>query len=431
MTSPLLLAALLAGGAADPAAAPPALLAAIDTPAEADAFWREARGRTPFIERLPGGPDRMRVTFVLRSQTDAGLSAGFLLLENRREVPLHRLAGTDILWRSAELPADARFAYYFTRPGDDAPHPDAVYHENVRGKTRDYFADPLSAMAFMERGDDGKVRRLSAAAGPDAPDDPALVAAKAKGRLFDYAVPSRALGEDRPVSVYVPPAAGKAPGVLLIFDRETYLVAGELPAMLDALIAEGRIPPTIAVLVSPVDGERRSRDLPPNPAFQRFIADELMPFVRARHAVARAPERNVVAGSSFGGLAAMFTGLSHPELFGNVVSQSGSFWWHPACCGKEEDETDEDRPLNAGPDADMGWLIEQYALRPKAPLNIFMNVGRWEGSLMLIPNRMMHHVLRAKGYDVAYREYTGGHDIVQWRATLPGALEATIGRSRE
>lgn len=61
----------------------------------------------------------------------------------------------------------------------------------------------------------------------------------------------RALGEDRPVSVYVPPAAGDAPGVLMTFDRDTYLIAGELPTMLDAMIAAGCIPPTILATSGP------------------------------------------------------------------------------------------------------------------------------------------------------------------------------------
>ena len=27
---------------------------------------------------------------------------------------------------------------------------------------------------------------------------------------------------------------------------------------------------------------------------------------------------------------AAFAGLTHPEIFGNVLSQSGSYWWKPS-----------------------------------------------------------------------------------------------------
>lgn len=420
-----LVAALTMGLAAPLRAEPPAALAGIDTPAEAAAFWRDRAGRLPLIETVPGKPERMRVTFLWRQAGDApvALSAGFLLNEGRDTAPLERLAGTDIHYLVRELPADARFSYYFVVEGGAAPRPDAVWHDDGKAGPRDYLADPLAARSFDEQGEDGRLRRLSWLSGPAAPDQHRLFAAAPRGHWTDYRIDSRALRETRDVSVYVPRGveSAAAPGLLLIFDRETYRIAGRLPSMLDALVAEGRIRPMIAVLVSPMGDERRGRDLPPNAPFQTFIADELIPYVRMRHPLSRNAADAIVAGSSYGGLAALYTALEHPEIFGNAISQSGSFWWYPACCGPEAAETDA--PIDAGPDADMGWLIEHYATAPRAPVRIDMNVGRWEGSLMLIPNRMMHHVLRARGYDVHYAEYDGGHDIIQWRATLPEALE--------
>jgi enterochelin esterase-like enzyme len=59
-----------------------------------------------------------------------------------------------------------------------------------------------------------------------------------------------------------------------------------------------------------------------------------------------------VAGSSFGGLAAAYTALTMPERFGNVLSQSGSYWWWP---GYRPDMPLEDV---LGPDS--GWLATRY-----------------------------------------------------------------------
>jgi enterochelin esterase-like enzyme len=36
-------------------------------------------------------------------------------------------------------------------------------------------------------------------------------------------------------------------------------------------------------------------------------------------------------------------------------------------------------------------------------------------------------VLRAKGYDVVYREIGAGHDYVHWRAMLADGLMALVG----
>jgi len=73
----------------------------------------------------------------------------------------------------------------------------------------------------------------------------------------------------------------------------------------------------------------RRTELPCNIPFADFLAKELVPWSREKYHTTHEAAKTVVAGSSFGGLAAVFAGLRHPEVFGNVVSLSGSFWWKP------------------------------------------------------------------------------------------------------
>jgi enterochelin esterase family protein len=53
-----------------------------------------------------------------------------------------------------------------------------------------------------------------------------------------------------------------------------------------------------------------------------------------------------------------------------------------------------------------------------------MNIGTFEGPSMLRPNRHVRDILFAKGYDVTYSEYHGGHETACLRDTLPDGLLA-------
>ena len=116
------------------------------------------------------------------------------------------------------------------------------------------------------------------AAGPAA--EPALA-----GTLTHWRFASRQLGNARELSIYLPPGAHTAGSLplALVFDRAPYLQRVCLPQLLDAAIAQGRLPPLTAVLIGNADGESRARELPPHSlAFARMVATELLPFPAAR-----------------------------------------------------------------------------------------------------------------------------------------------------
>ena len=45
---------------------------------------------------------------------------------------------------------------------------------------------------------------------------------------------------------------------------------------------------------------------------------------------------------------------------------------------------------------------------------------------MRLSNRRMKALLEAKGYDVTYREFCGGHDAALWRGSLIQALAVML-----
>src|SRR5258708_10154483 len=126
---------------------------------------------------------------------------------------------------------------------------------------------------------------------------------------------------------------GPPNALLVLFDGDDILSNDfQGQTTLDNLIAARKIPQTVVVMVDNV-GDRRLVDLVANPEFADFMATELVPWVRARYNVTHDPERTVVSGKSAGGLAAAYMGLRHSEVFGNVFSQSGAFWWSPEPSG--------------------------------------------------------------------------------------------------
>ena len=129
---------------------------------------------------------------------------------------------------------------------------------------------------------------------------------------------------------------------------------------LDNLYAENLIPPLGTIFLDIIDFEVRSRELTCSPPFAEFIVQELFPWIQQDYHITSSPAQRIIGGFSFGGLAAAFIGLRHPELFGNVLSQSGSFWWKPE--GDIEHE----------------WLTHQLAVSDKLPLNFYLDVGLLE-----------------------------------------------------
>jgi enterochelin esterase-like enzyme len=118
-----------------------------------------------------------------------------------------------------------------------------------------------------------------------------------------------------------------------------------------------------------------------------------------------------VGGSSYGGLSAACCAFRYPEVFGNVLSQSGSFGYYPGWHG--DDQTDS---------SPFGWLIRQFVTTRKLPIRFYLEAGLFETNNhgdILPQNRRLRDVLEAKGYPVVYSEFAGGHDyltgVVPWR----------------
>ena len=233
----------------------------------------------------------------------------------------------------------------------------------------------------------------------------------------------------RTVWVYVP--AQYAPGAPapFIVAQDGYLYLNRLPRVLDNLIADGRVPPMIAILVDSGGGDAQGsqRGLEYDTLSGRysdFIETEVLPRVVAETGVTLTddPEGRATLGVSSGAACAFTMAWFHPERYRRVLSYSGTYvnqqsppdpltprgaWEYHATLIPASDR----KPLRL-------WLeVGEADLHPDDPEDTWHN---WP-----LANRRMAAALAAKGYPYRCTLSLGGrhNDQRVLEQTLPGALE--------
>ena len=372
-------------------------------------FWKDLDGKSPIVEPYPGDPKDVLVTFVYRAKAPyVGMFGG----NGFREKPLVRLGDSDLWTLSMRVPADSRFDYAFITA--DGP-PDAH-----RPFTKSFGPDPRFTKKQLDPNNKATRFDMSRADLPGAPPQP-WIEPKAdvpKGKITPLKIASKLLAEDRNIGVYTPPGYDpkKKYPLVIAFDGETYGLDVSalipLPTILDNLIAAKKIPPVVAALVA--NQGTRVRDLPGSAPFAAFVANELVPKLRADYRAGMTAADTIVTGSSFGGLCSAYTALHHSKVIGNVLSQSGSYQYKLGAIGND-----------LSPSVEGGWLIRDYVASKKLPIRFYLDAGRFEEDL-LTSNRHMRDVLAAKGYPVTYAEFSGGHDYWIWRHTIADGLVALL-----
>ena len=244
-------------------------------------------------------------------------------------------------------------------------------------------------------------------------------------RLQSFTLFDSSYHRPRQIWIYTPADYASHPTqtypLLVAFDGDEYRDTMPLPFILDTLGTKGRAPAFVAVLVDDGSGPVRIADLGNAHKMIDFLAAQLVPWVRAHYRVTRDPSRVIITGSSAGGLASAFVALERPDLFGNVLSQSGAFW----------------RGAEASNDPPYEWLTGEVARRPRRAVRFFLDVGALEsrGALggaapsIRDANRHLRDALVTKGYAVTYTEVPGGQHAPEfWRMRLPvGIVTLTAG----
>ncbi len=397
----------------------PRLDALANAPKTAPEFWaRLAKEGTPIVEDAGDPRGRLLVTFVYRAKPGVTHVAAYGVPSGENYARLGRIKGTDAFAWSALLEPSARFTYLLA-PGDDfGPRP--MQEPDPHADERDQLKrlDPLNP--HLHTSMQGRLASLVEL--PAAPPGPWRTMRRdvATGTVYAHELTSKALSGPRTIYVYAPAgfSTSHAPYPLVVMtDGQIVKDAHDMSTTLDNLIADKRIPPcVVAMIETPEAGTDRDRQLPHDDEFADFMALDVVPWLRRTYRATSDPKLTVVSGVSLGGVSAAFAAYRHPEVYGNVISQSGSFWW----------ASDGFSSLT-----DAEQHAHDYATRPRLPVRFYVEVGHYEGrgpiASMVGANRHFRDVLMNLGYDVTYREHAGGHDVLIWRDSIADALIATLG----
>lgn len=299
-------------------------------------------------------------------------------------------AGRSVWSYSLTLPRDAYVEYAFYNPSTRERFLDPLNHHTVNngvGSRNNFFYMPEGKPSpFAVRRADVRVGLLSSQR------------VETKWLRDDY---------DREVYLYRPPAKGPVP-LLIVYDGQDYLQRAKLTTIVDNMIADKRIQP-VAMAFLPHAGRWRSVEYACSDGTLLWLDQVILPLARKRlnlMDIEKHPGAYGVLGASLGGTMSLYTGLRMPEVFGRVLSQAGAFMIESLDFAAVD-------------------LVKHGQARA---LDIWMDVGRLDE--LLEDNRGMHALLKEKGYQVTYREFTAGHCYTAWRDDLSHGLEAMFPYSR-
>lgn len=369
-------------------------------------FWQRAKqDRLPLIENDPLDNEYTYISFIYREKRkNKAVSLDVLgiyedlSMGNRK---LRHIENTDFYYRSYKVPKDICFSYCFK------------IKDIKTGKTDNNLDTYNSNRMPLGKANWYSYSVIDLCKNQSAWKDLNLKAEKAlNSRVDTIQYTDKTVHKARKVYIYLPPnydsKRKKAYPVIYLFDASIYLNRVEVPNVLDNMISEGKIEPMIAVMFGTFK-KTRSVILPLNFKFKDEFINEFVPLIRKAYNVSIDPHKNIIGGMSYGGLAANFVALYHPEIFGRVLSQSASLW-------RGLQHTD-----SQGNWLRHDWLVEQYKKQDRKDIKLFLDWGLQE-NWVVGANRRMVHLLKEKGYKYKFMEFNGWHDLSNSRKTFPQGL---------
>ena len=231
------------------------------------------------------------------------------------------------------------------------------------------------------------------------------------GTVKDIMFFSQSLQEELELLIYIP--ENYTPlykyNILIASDGKDYFQLGGITRLAHTLMDEYEIENLIIVGVPYKSIEdRRKKYIPTgeqHEAYLRFLAHELVPYLDEEYSTYQVGSTRGLIGDSMAATASLMAALKYPTIFGKVILQS--------------------------PYVDEHVLekVEKATLTNK--FSIYHIIGTGENEVkttdkkikdFLTPNRELHALLKALGYNTFYEEFNGNHSWKYWKPDLKRAL---------
>lgn len=368
-------------------------------------FWREvAEQGSPLIEPVESNRTCSLVTFLWRACRPAREVVLLSSLSTDEDGDhLTHLRGSDLWYKTYRVRNDLRATYRL--------RVDGICHT-------DRYNRQIILVPHDETGPFRPATRFSILRLPDVQPLPWVTPYSGRpfGQVSQHALHSAQSGEMSRLWIYTPPGYARTAEpyhLLLLLDGWIYNRVLCAPTILDNLLDVGALPPLIAVMLSYPESGARGRESTFHQPFLDFVTMELLPWIRLHYHVTSDPAQTAIGGLGESAVSAALLALRYPELFGNVLAQSGHFE------EKIPEDVEHERVAN---------LVVSM---PAVPVRFHLDAGLLEtrpmpdgGPSLLVSNRHLRQLLKAKNYSVHYQEFSGGHDYICWQETLVDGLLA-------
>jgi enterochelin esterase family protein len=255
-------------------------------------------------ETFPVIEDGSLVHFIYRGEVeDIALAGTFLSFSE--QIPMDRIAGTEMHFRSLRLDPKTNWEYYFDvnlgTPTSDPRNPNSI--GTFFGPGSELRMPGWSVPEFLSQ----------------IQDETAEIP---KGRVDSFEFRSDARDNTRRIQVYLP--AGYSGGsdrfpLLVMHYGGFALNAAGIDGVLDSLIA-GHTAPFIAVLLPQGSLEEGGGEA--SGEYVQFLTDELIPFMDRNYRTVADPGSRATMGIFDGGTLSVYSALKAPGVFGKAAAQS-------------------------------------------------------------------------------------------------------------
>ncbi len=235
-------------------------------------------------------------------------------------------------------------------------------------------------------------------------------------------------GTYRDYWVYIPKSYdGSIPANLMVFQDGHYYIDDTKPMntlkVIENLMAANKIPPTVCVFINPgivkeptkpehhPDTRRSIEYDSVNDQYTRFLINELLPEALNGLNISDDPHNRATVGFSSGGICAWSIAWFRPDLFGNVLSHSGSF-------------------VDIRGGGKFPFLIRNEFPKPirmffqSGSNDLDTKYGNWA-----LGNKQMESALTFKGYDYKFEFGSEGHNLVHGSELLKASIVWLFGKT--